>query len=124
MSTIAPSRQDLTASALAALTGERWAITDAAQHVLRAPACTPSTVTSRPGEISKLEPAPDAPFYVGKAEESLVSRDLNGHFATNPKSTPRTGGSNRAPVFRSAAARGTRSARGRLVVPDEAARHL
>lgn len=31
--------------------------------------------------------------YVVKAEVSLVSRDLNGHFATNPNSKPRTGGS-------------------------------
>lgn len=88
-----PSLQDLAAAAVAALTGERWAITDAAQHVPKRPGLYAIYGDEQAWRDLQLEPATDLPLYVGKAEESLVSRDLNGHFATNPKSTPRTGGS-------------------------------
>lgn len=96
-----PSLQDLAAAAVAALTGERWAITDAAQHVPKRPGLYAIYGDEQAWRDLQLEPATDLPLYVGKAEESLVSRDLNGHFATNPKSTPRTGGST---VLRSFAA--------------------
>ncbi|MCT1396648.1 hypothetical protein M4D51_13030 [Microbacterium sp. p3-SID338] len=85
--------QDLVAGAIAALTGERWAITDAAQHVPAFPGLYAIYGDEQAWRDLQLEPAPYAPLYVGKAEKSLVSRDLNGHFATNPKSAPRTGGS-------------------------------
>jgi hypothetical protein len=35
----------------------------------------------------------EVPLYVGKAEDSLVSRDLNTHFAINPEAAPKTGSS-------------------------------
>lgn len=93
MSTIAPSREDLTASALAALTGVRWAITDATQHVPDLPGLYAIYGDEQAWHDLQLTPAPDAPLYVGKAEHSLLARDLHAHFATNPKSTPRTGSS-------------------------------
>jgi hypothetical protein len=36
---------------------------------------------------------PKCPLYVGKAEDSLVSRDLNTHFAVDPEAAPKTGSS-------------------------------
>lgn len=84
---------DLSAAAVDALTGERWAITDAVQHVPPRPGLYAIYGDEQAWRDLQLEPAPNQPLYVGKAEESLVSRDLNGHFATNPNSKPRTGGS-------------------------------
>lgn len=49
----------------------------------------------------KLEPAPDRPLYVGKAEKSLAARDIADHFATNTDRKPTTG---RSTVRRSFAA--------------------
>ena len=93
MSTTSLSLQGLAADAVAALTGERWAITDAVQHVPARPGLYAIYGDEQAWRDIKLEPAPDQPLYVGKAEDSLVSRDLNGHFATNPNSKPRTGSS-------------------------------
>ncbi|PKI89876.1 hypothetical protein CW368_11975 [Actinomycetales bacterium SN12] len=87
------SLEDLAAAAVAVLNGERWAITNAAQHVPARPGLYAIYGDERAWRDLQLEPVPDMPLYVGKAEESLVSRDLNGHFATSPSSTPRTGGS-------------------------------
>ena len=87
-----PSPQ-LIAAAVTTLNGERWAITDAATHVPSRPGLYAIYGDDQAWRDLHLEPTPAAPLYVGKAEASLVSRDLNGHFATNPKSKPRTGGS-------------------------------
>lgn len=87
------SVSDFAAAAVTALTGNRWSITDAAQHVPARPGLYAIYGDERAWRDLKLEPAPDQPLYVGKAEESLVLRHLTGHFAANPKSTPRTGGS-------------------------------
>ncbi|MFJ6429205.1 GIY-YIG nuclease family protein [Microbacterium maritypicum] len=89
----APALEELTAAAVAALTGERWAITDAVRHVPARPGLYAIYGDDQAWRDLQQEPAPDAPLYIGKAEKSLVSRDLNGHFATNPRSAPRTGGS-------------------------------
>lgn len=35
----------------------------------------------------------DVPLYVGKAEASLISRDLKTHFAVDPEAAPKTGSS-------------------------------
>lgn len=80
-------------AAVRSLTGTRWAITDA-----------PGNVPARPGLYAiygdddawrglDLAPSPDRPLYIGKAENSLVARELNGHFGANPNSTPQTGSS-------------------------------
>ncbi|MBN7794643.1 GIY-YIG nuclease family protein [Microbacterium esteraromaticum] len=88
-----PPLQDFAAAAIDALTGERWSIRDAAQHVPARPGLYAIYGDKQAWRDLGLEVAYDQPLYVGKAEKSLVSRDLNGHFATNRKSTPRTGGS-------------------------------
>ncbi|MEU4014883.1 GIY-YIG nuclease family protein [Microbacterium sp. NPDC028030] len=84
---------DLAAAAVATLTGERWVITEAAQHIPARSGLYAIYGDEQAWNDLEIAPAPDQPLYVGKAEASLVSRDLNGHFATNPKSKPRTGGS-------------------------------
>lgn len=83
----------LEAGATAALTGERWSIVDAADHVPPRPGLYAIYGDEQAWRDLQLEPKPEQPLYIGKAEDSLVSRDLNGHFATNPKSKPRTGSS-------------------------------
>ncbi|MEV7618910.1 GIY-YIG nuclease family protein [Microbacterium sp. NPDC089321] len=93
MSAVDRSLHDLASAAVDALTGERWAITDAAQHVPKRPGLYAIYGDAQAWRDLQLESALDSALYVGKAEESLISRDLNGHFATNPNSTPRTGGS-------------------------------
>lgn len=87
------SAQDLATDAVVALTGERRVITDAAEQVPACPGLYAIYGDEQAWHDLQLEPTPNMPLYVGKAEESLVSRDLNGHFATNPKTRPRTGGS-------------------------------
>ncbi|MFB7252537.1 GIY-YIG nuclease family protein [Microbacterium sp. NPDC056234] len=91
--TTQPSVQDLASAATAALTGDRWSITEARDHVPSRPGLYAIYGDAEAWCDLQLETQPDQPLYVGKAEKSLVSRDLNGHFATNPNSTPRTGGS-------------------------------
>lgn len=87
------SLEHLCADAVASLTGEHWAITDAASHVPPRPGLYAIYGDEQAWIDLGLAPETDRPLYVGKAENSLVSRDLNGHFATNPNSRPRTGGS-------------------------------
>lgn len=93
MSAAGLSLQDLAADAATALTGERWAIADAVQQVPARPGLYAIYGDKQAWRDLLLVPATNMPLYVGKAEKSLVSRDLNGRFATNPNSTPRTGGS-------------------------------
>ncbi|MCC4268376.1 GIY-YIG nuclease family protein [Microbacterium schleiferi] len=83
----------LASSAVGALTGRRWTITDAASHVPPQPGLYAIYGDEQAWTDLGLTVTHHQPLYVGKAERSLVSRDLNGHFATNPNSTPRTGGS-------------------------------
>ena len=40
-----------------------------------------------------LPSRPGVPLYVGKSEGSLVTRELEGHFASNPQKPARTGNS-------------------------------
>lgn len=85
--------QDLFASSFAALTGERWSMTDAPHHVPSAPGLYAIFGDEQAWRDLQLAPEPDQPLYIGKAEESLVSRDLAGHFATSTTSKPQTGSS-------------------------------
>ncbi|WP_424448558.1 GIY-YIG nuclease family protein [Microbacterium arborescens] len=84
---------DLARAATGALCGERWVITDAVEHVPARPGLYAIYGDQQAWTELELEPAPAQPLYVGKAEDSLVSRDLNSHFAMNPRSKPRTGSS-------------------------------
>ena len=87
------SSQDFAAVAVESLLGERWAINNAADHVPHVPGLYAIYGDEVAWTDLGLTPTPGLPLYVGKAEQSLVSRDLNGHFAVNPNSKPRTGGS-------------------------------
>lgn len=89
------------AAAVDALGRERWAITDAVHHVPSKPGLYAIYGDDLAWRDLKLDPMPDLPLYVGKAEQSLVARDISDHFATNPKSKPTTG---RSTVRRSFAA--------------------
>lgn len=88
-------------AAVDALTGDRWAITDAVHHVPSHPGLYAIYGDELAWCDLRLDPSPDRPLYVGKAEHSLVDRDISDHFATNPKSKPTTG---RSTVRRSFAA--------------------
>lgn len=87
------AQQDLTAAVVDALTCDRWAIADAAQHVPSRPGLYAIYGDEQAWRDLQLRPAPDAPLYVGMAKHNLVRRDINEHFATNPKTKPRTGSS-------------------------------
>lgn len=84
---------DLIADAVEVLSAERWAVAEASGHVPPTAGLYAIFGDEQAWRDLRLEPRLNEPLYVGKAERSLASRDLNGHFATNPKSTPRTGGS-------------------------------
>lgn len=88
-------------AAVDALTGNRWAIADAVHQVPSRPGLYAIFGDERAWSDLKLAPTPDRPLYVGKAEHSLVDRDVSDHFATNPNSRPTTG---RSTVRRSFAA--------------------
>ncbi|HCJ49555.1 MAG TPA: hypothetical protein DHW40_09550 [Microbacterium sp.] len=83
----------LVGAAIEALSGDRWATTDAVEHVPARPGLYAIYGDEPAWTELLLEPSPTQPLYIGKAEDSLVSRDLNSHFATNPRSKPRTGSS-------------------------------
>jgi hypothetical protein len=70
-------------SALASLAGGRHAIVDALDHVPSSPGLYAIWAGETAWRALGLElPVADKPLYVGKAEKSLVSRDVNTHFMT------------------------------------------
>ena len=89
MSTI----QALASNAMNAFTGDRWAIAEAITHVPAKPGLYAIFGDETAWRDLDLTANPSQPLYIGKAEDSLVSRDLNGHFGANPKSKPQTGSS-------------------------------
>ena len=88
-------------AAVDALTGNRWAIVDAVHQVPSRPGLYAIYGDERAWSDLELDPTPELPLYVGKAEHSLVARDISDHFATNPGTKPTTG---RSTVRRSFAA--------------------
>lgn len=88
-----PPGLDVIEDAIAMLTGERWVIWDALNHVPSRPGVYAIYGDETAWRELGLEPRAELPLYVGKAEDSLVTRELNGHFAANPKIPPRTGSS-------------------------------
>jgi hypothetical protein len=85
--------------AIAALTGTRWAILDAPAHV--EPQAGLYAIYGDEQaywdlglvDDEQAEAESKLPLYIGKAEKSFVSRDLQDHFAALPGSTAKTGGS-------------------------------
>lgn len=80
-------------SAAAALSGPRYSITDAAAHVPDSPGLYAIHGTGQAWSQLGLEGRSDDLLYVGKAEDSLVRRELRGHFAFDVTQRARTGGS-------------------------------
>jgi hypothetical protein len=91
--TISPALRGLTADAISVLQGARWAIADAADHVPSQPGLYAIYGDEQALAELQLTGDSDQPLYVGKAEESLVARDLNTHFAVNSGVAARTGSS-------------------------------
>lgn len=81
------------AEALTALTGERWPVTHARDHVRPVPG-----IYAIYGDVDAwvdlgLDPQPQSALYVGKSEDDLVRRELDTHFAANPTKKTHTGSS-------------------------------
>lgn len=77
--------------ALRSLRGARWTMTDAADHLPNQPGLYAIYGDVVAWADLGLRFIGDSPLYVGKAEDSLASRDLNGHFAIDPPRAPSTG---------------------------------
>lgn len=79
--------------AITALSGPRYSIVDAPRHVPPLPGLYAVYGDAEAWTALSLEPKPDLPLYVGKAEDSLARRELQGHFAVNPGRRAQTGSS-------------------------------
>lgn len=105
--TAASVQPGLIASATDALSGPRHRLVTAPAHVKDAPGLYAIYGDAETwAELGLGEPADDRPLYIGKAEDSLIKRDLETHFGN--------GQTGRSTVRRSVAAllRDTRGLRG------------
>lgn len=74
---------EMAEDAISALTGQRWPIVDAQEHLPAVPGLYAVYGSSVAWANLGLKEADIArPLYVGKAEDSFVSRDLRTHFAS------------------------------------------
>jgi hypothetical protein len=72
----------LASQAVDALSGTRYAIADAIDHVPPKPGLYAVNADPETWQELNLEIREGCPLYVGKAEQSLQSRDIRTHFAT------------------------------------------
>ena len=72
----------LASKAVDALSGTRYAIADAIDHVPPKPGLYAVSADPETWQELNLEIREGCPLYVGKAEQSLQSRDIRTHFAT------------------------------------------
>ena len=72
----------LASKAVDALSGTRYAIADAIDHVPPKPGLYAVNADPETWQELNLEIREGCPLYVGKAEQSLQSRDIRTHFAT------------------------------------------
>lgn len=79
--------------AVTALSGSRWALTDALAKVPSCPGLYAIYGDSRALSDLRIDAMPSSALYVGKAEESLARRDIRGHFAASPNAKAQTGSS-------------------------------
>ena len=80
-----PARDDLSAlvtEAIESLLGPRHRIADAVEQVPNEPGLYAVYGANKVWTELGLEPRPDRPLYVGKAERSLAARDIRTHFAS------------------------------------------
>ncbi len=82
-----------TDDALATLSGPRWKIAEAPAHVPDRPGLYAIYGDDEAWSQLAIERRPDDLLYVGKAEDSLVSRELRGHFAIDLTRRAQTGSS-------------------------------
>jgi hypothetical protein len=82
----------LLAAAIQSLSGPIYPISVAANLVPKAPGLYAVHAVPKTWAALGLD-LRGTPLYVGKAENSLVSRDLRAHFALDPGSAPTTGSS-------------------------------
>ncbi|HEU0207312.1 MAG TPA: hypothetical protein VFQ74_11555 [Pseudolysinimonas sp.] len=86
-------RGGVVGDAAAALSERGWGIREAPQHVASMPGLYAIHATAVTWEELGLPIRLGVPLYVGKSEGSLVTRELEGHFASNPEKPARTGNS-------------------------------
>lgn len=86
-------REEVAGDAAAALSERGWSIREAPQHVASVPGLYAIHAAAVTWEQLGLPIRPGVPLYVGKSEGSLVTRELEGHFASNPEKPARTGNS-------------------------------
>ncbi|SDW74398.1 hypothetical protein SAMN04487912_104291 [Arthrobacter sp. cf158] len=75
------------------LSGARYPISDARELLPDRPGLYAIHAPREDWTFLGLVHRTEVPLYVGKAEDSLVSRDLNTHFAVDPEATVKTGSS-------------------------------
>ena len=78
---------------MADLRGLRIAISDAPQVVPPTPGLYAIYGDTEAWNELRMSPNVDSPLYIGKAEQSLARRELQGHFAVNPSMRAQTGSS-------------------------------
>ena len=87
------NREEAIGNASAALSERGWGIREAPQHVASVPGLYAIHAAPVTWEELGLASSAGVPLYVGKSEGSLVTRELEGHFASNPQKPARTGNS-------------------------------
>ena len=87
------NREEAIGNASAALSERGGGIREAPQHVASVPGLYAIHAAPVTWEELGLASSAGVPLYVGKSEGSLVTRELEGHFASNPQKPARTGNS-------------------------------
>ncbi|MFC4398245.1 GIY-YIG nuclease family protein [Arthrobacter sedimenti] len=85
--------ENLLALVLHFLSGPRYPISEAMEFLPDSPGLYAIHASEEVWTFLGLAHRAEVPLYVGKAEDSLVSRDLNSHFAVDPEAAPKTGSS-------------------------------
>lgn len=87
-------KEDLLDVVIRSLSGSRYPILTAGNFVPNRPGLYAVHASAEVWTVLGLDRRPaDVPLYVGKAEDSLISRDLKTHFAVDPEAAPKTGSS-------------------------------
>jgi hypothetical protein len=85
---------DLLEMVLGSLSGRREAVASARNFLPPSPGLYAIHASTEVWAVLGLDFLPSAvPLYVGKSEDSLISRDLKTHFAVDPEAAPKTGSS-------------------------------
>jgi hypothetical protein len=85
--------QDLLDLVIHSLSSTRYPISEAKEFLPDCPGLYAIHASREVWTVLGLAHNVEVPLYVGKAEDSLISRDLNTHFALDPEAAPKTGSS-------------------------------